>query len=238
MAGGNDAWRNAIGMTESGNNYSAVGPLVKNGRYAGERALGRYQVMPGNLPQWTKQALGRTVGADEFLRSSEIQDAVFDYQFGNSVAKHGSFQDAASVWHSGRPLSVAAAAGATDGYMDTVSYVKKASGFLANGNFTQPGAYSIAGQQGPMSGPEMAAAPGSQNAMFGTKAGPAWNTNLELLTQESEQSVGQLGRGGFGDVFGAVQRTINQTTAGGSQVIQSQQTAQPVQALPPIQIMY
>ena len=238
MAGGNDAWRNAMGMTESGNNYSAVGPLVKSGRYAGERALGRYQVMPGNLPQWSQAALGRQVTAEEYLKSPEIQDAIFDYKFTEAVNKYGSFADAASVWHSGRPLAVAAAAGATDGYMDTVSYVKKASGFLENGNFSQPGSYSTAGADGPMSGPTTAAAPGSQNAMFGTKAGPAWNTNLEMLTQQSEQTVGQLGTGGFGDLFGTVQRTLNQTTAGSTPVIQSAQTQQPVQPMPPIQVMY
>lgn len=234
----NDAWRHAMGMTESSNNYSAVGPLVKKGMYAGERALGRYQVMPSNLPQWSKQALGRQVTSDEFLRSPEIQDAIFDYKFGEAANKYGSFENAASVWHSGRPLAAAAAAGATDGYMDTVAYVKKASGFLANGNFSQPGSYSTAGAEGPMSGLDTAAAPNTQQSMFGTKAGPAWNTNLEYLTQEAEQSVGQLGRGGFGDMFGTVNRTINQTTAGSAQVIQSNQTAQPMQPLPPIQIMY
>jgi hypothetical protein len=226
-----EKWRHAMGMVESSNNYNAVGPMVKKGMYAGERALGRYQMMPGNLPQWSKQALGRTVTSNEFLRSPEIQDAIFDYKFAQAAQKHGSFEDAASVWHSGRPLAVAAAAGATDGYMATRDYVKKAVGFL--GQNPQGGAY-VAGVYEP------GVRPADSNNVLGTKAGPAWNASLEHLTQEAAKTFGTVGVGnevgasGFGDLLGTVKRTLNQTSAGGTQVLQS--TAQPVQPMPTIQL--
>ena len=234
MTTGNDAWRNAIGMTESGNNYSALGPVVKKGRYAGERALGRFQIMPGNLPQWSQQALGRQVTPEEFLARPEIQDAIFDYQFGKSVAQYGTFQDAASVWHSGRPLSVAAAAGATDGYLNTVSYVKKATGFLEGGQFSTPHATSAAGGAGPMSMPGGQPLP---TDVFSSIRSPLWNSGLDMLTQAAADQVGQLGTGGFGDLFGTA-RTINQTTAGTAQVLQSGQTQAPVAPAPMIQFNF
>lgn len=119
----------AIRQIESSGNYSARGPTVKTGRYAGERAMGAYQVMPGNLPQWSKAALGRVVSEQEFMSSRAIQDQIFDHQFGNSMKRHG-FADAASIWHSGSNLAAARKRGATDGYSTTVDYVNKASGYF------------------------------------------------------------------------------------------------------------
>jgi hypothetical protein len=98
-----DKYIRAMQGVESTNNYGAIGP--RHPKYG--RALGISQVMESNLPEWTQAAVGRQVGADEFLATPEIQDAVTRHRFGELVKKHGSVQDALSAWHSGRPLSQA-----------------------------------------------------------------------------------------------------------------------------------
>lgn len=106
LSGDMGAFAGAIKAKESGGRYDIVGPThPKMGR-----ALGAYQVMEANLPQWSQEALGRTVTADEFLKSPEIQDAIFAKKFGQSVEKYGNPQDAASVWFTGRPAAQGASA--------------------------------------------------------------------------------------------------------------------------------
>ncbi|OAH17561.1 hypothetical protein AX289_31355 [Methylorubrum populi] len=103
FAQGSDIGRyaSAIQSNESGGRYDIVGPTHK--KYG--RALGAYQVMESNLPSWSKEAIGREVSPDEFLRSPQIQDAIFQTKFGQAVAKYGNPEDAASVWFTGRPLA-------------------------------------------------------------------------------------------------------------------------------------
>ncbi|PHS02794.1 MAG: hypothetical protein COA78_20335 [Blastopirellula sp.] len=122
---GIDAAREALATIESrgSGGYSARGPVVKSGMYRGQRALGRYQVMPGNVPSWTKKALGRSMTPDEFLASSEAQDAVVNYQLQSSFDKYGTWEDAASVWFSGKP--VRRAGSVSDGNLTTPEYLQK-----------------------------------------------------------------------------------------------------------------
>ncbi|MDY8108250.1 phage tail length tape measure family protein [Fulvimarina sp. 2208YS6-2-32] len=92
------AYRDAIAAIESrgSGDYAAIGPTnAKLGR-----ALGRYQVMEANIPQWSKAALGRVVSSMEFLSSPKLQDAIFDNQFGGYVAKFGE-RGAAQAWFGG-----------------------------------------------------------------------------------------------------------------------------------------
>lgn len=100
-----DQAREAIASVESDGSggYSAIGPKTKKG----DRAYGRYQVMGANIPEWTRQAVGRAMTPQEFLASPEAQDAVFNKIFGGYIEKHGNPQDAASMWFSGRPLAQA-----------------------------------------------------------------------------------------------------------------------------------
>ena len=91
----------SIKAIESGGKYGIVGPT--HPKYG--RALGAYQVMEANLPQWSQQTLGRTVTPDEFLANPQIQDAIFNAKFGEAVTKYGNPQDAASVWFTGQPLA-------------------------------------------------------------------------------------------------------------------------------------
>lgn len=94
---------NAISSIESGGNYNAIGPVTASG----DRAYGRYQVMGNNIPSWTKEALGMSLTPQQFLANPAAQDAVFRHRFGGYVQKYGTYEDAASVWFSGRPLSQA-----------------------------------------------------------------------------------------------------------------------------------
>ena len=115
----------AIAAVESkgSGDYAARGPEVKKGRYAGERAMGRYQVMPGNLPQWSKEALGKTITPEEFMASPEYQDTIAAHQLSKAKAKHGTWEDAASVWFSGQPLKTAG--DVSDGYTTVPEYINK-----------------------------------------------------------------------------------------------------------------
>ena len=91
-------YRDAVASIESAGSgdYQAIGPTH---RKMG-RALGRYQVMEANLPQWSREALRREVSADEFLASPEIQDAIFDHKFGGYVENFGE-EGAAQAWFAG-----------------------------------------------------------------------------------------------------------------------------------------
>jgi hypothetical protein len=100
--------REAIAAIESkgSGGYSAVGPRTRSG----DRAYGRYQVMGSNVGPWTQDALGRSLSAREFLGDPAAQDAVFNRQFGRSMAQYRNMNDAASVWFTGRPRAQGARA--------------------------------------------------------------------------------------------------------------------------------
>lgn len=115
----------AIAAVESrgSGDYKAVGPVVQKGMYKGQRAYGRYQVMEGNIAPWSKEALGRTITLKEFMDSPEIQDAIASYQLQKAKNRYGTWEDAASVWFSGRPVSQAG--NASDGYTTVPEYIQK-----------------------------------------------------------------------------------------------------------------
>lgn len=96
-----------LSSVESGGRYDALGPEVKTGQYAGEKALGKWQVMPGNLPDWSKEALGREVTSEEFLSNPDIQDSIVRDRMQKIYNEYGNEDDVASVWFSGRPASKA-----------------------------------------------------------------------------------------------------------------------------------
>ena len=115
-----EAYKKVVAGNESSgfnNPYGAVN--------TGSGALGKYQVMPANVPSWSKAAIGHSVTPAEFLASPEIQEKVFEKIFGDSVRRHGNLADALSEWHSGVDLKTATAQGRNDGNMSTADYVKK-----------------------------------------------------------------------------------------------------------------
>lgn len=95
-AGGSGNYRDAIAGIESGGRYDAVGPTHKT---LG-RALGKYQVMEANIGPWSEKYLGRRISSDEFLKNPQLQDAIFDGEFGSYVQKYGP-EKAAQAWFGG-----------------------------------------------------------------------------------------------------------------------------------------
>ncbi len=98
------ALRRAIIGQESNANFLAVNP------HSG--ALGYGQVMPFNVPSWTREALGYTVSTQDFLNSPEIQLQVIDYKLNQywqaAWQVSGGDEDVtvrqvASRWYSGNP---------------------------------------------------------------------------------------------------------------------------------------
>lgn len=86
----------AISSIESSGRYDLVGPRTRTG----DRALGKYQVMSANVPEWTKEALGQSLTPQQFLADPKAQDAVFQHQFGKYVQKYGP-EGAARAWFAG-----------------------------------------------------------------------------------------------------------------------------------------
>lgn len=113
-----------ISGVESGGRYDALGPYVPGQG----RAHGKYQIMPANIGPWTEAALGRRMTPEEFLKSPEAQERVFEHRFGSYLDKHGNLADAASMWHSGVPLAEARRQGRRDVNMSTEDYVRKIMG--------------------------------------------------------------------------------------------------------------
>ncbi|MEP0872414.1 transglycosylase SLT domain-containing protein [Trichocoleus desertorum AS-A10] len=97
------AIRRAIIGQESAGNFKAVNP------HSG--ALGYGQVMPENVPSWTKEALGRSLTTDEFLADPKIQIKVIDFKlnqyYQEGLKKSGGDEEVAvrwvaSTWYSGQ----------------------------------------------------------------------------------------------------------------------------------------
>jgi len=81
---------NAIGQQESGGNYNARNP---------SGAMGKYQIMQGNIPSWSKQALGYSVTPQQFM-APNIQEKVATYHLQRLYQKYGA-AGAAVAWYAG-----------------------------------------------------------------------------------------------------------------------------------------
>lgn len=185
-------YANAIKSIESSGNYGALGPVTAKG----DRAYGAYQVMGNNIPSWTKELLGYSISATDFLKSRSIQDAVFQQQFKKSIDKFGNFSDAASVWFTGRPAS--AAAGSNDGYIKVEEYIRRANSSLAN-----PSAISSAVEAGTKNGLTAIATAGA-NAGAGAGAGDPWAGLRQATAPGVASPSGSSGAmGNFGGIAGA-----------------------------------
>ena len=108
-----------ISSTESGGNYNAIGPTTKNG----DRAYGFSQVMGANIPGWTQQYYGQQLTPQQYLNTPAAQHAVTQGKLAELLAKHGTPQDAASVWFSGKPLDKSV--NASDGFLKTPEYIQR-----------------------------------------------------------------------------------------------------------------
>lgn len=127
-----DELKQKIAGVESGGNYRALGPVIKNPKsgYYKQRAMGKYQVMPGNLTGytgkpggWDMMVFGQPITPAQFMNNPQIQEQMASAILGMYVKQYGNYQDAISAWHSGRPLKQALASGARDVNMSTGQYV-------------------------------------------------------------------------------------------------------------------
>lgn len=115
----------AIGTFESGGRYNLEGVETKYGR-----ALGKYQVMEKFLPEFLRDAGMPVMSKEEFLKSPEAQDQLFQTRFGQYMKETGSFNDAASKWFSGKTM--AEAGDRRDAHGTTVpAYVANVNAILA-----------------------------------------------------------------------------------------------------------
>lgn len=99
-AGGMDTNGAAIASIESGGKYDKLGPVITSGPMAGQRAIGKYQVMESNVGPWTKAHFGQELTPQQFLASPKAQEAVFTGEFGRLAQKHGP-EGAARAWFAG-----------------------------------------------------------------------------------------------------------------------------------------
>lgn len=94
----NDTEENAFiwaeGQQESGGDYHAVN--------ANSGALGRWQVMPANLPSWLARSGLPDMSAQAYLDSESAQNKVALTILGGDYKTYGP-RGAASVWYSGQP---------------------------------------------------------------------------------------------------------------------------------------
>lgn len=91
-AGDFESFVNSIAKQESGGNYSAVNKS--------SGALGKYQIMPANIPSWSKSALGRSVTTQQFLKDPKLQEAVARKKLQYYYNKYGA-ANAAKAWYGG-----------------------------------------------------------------------------------------------------------------------------------------
>jgi len=91
-----DAFMSAISGQESGGNYNA--------RNRSSGAMGKYQIMPGNIQGskkgWDYEALGRDVTPGQFMGSPQIQEQIARYKLQQYYNKYGA-RGAAIAWYAG-----------------------------------------------------------------------------------------------------------------------------------------
>ena len=87
---------NAISGQESGGSYTT--------RNKSSGAMGKYQIMPGNLDGkksgWDYEALGRDISAAQFMGSPQLQEAIARYKLQQYYNKYGA-RGAAIAWYAG-----------------------------------------------------------------------------------------------------------------------------------------
>jgi hypothetical protein len=171
----------AIAHLESGGNYGEIGPQVAATKsHPAGYALGKYQVMNYDLANRLAAAGLPPMNEAEFLRNPDAQEKQFAHEFGGLRQNH-SFEDAASMWHSGVPLSTATAEHRTDGYMHTSDYVAKAKHFLQNLNPISPAGAAEAPPISPSGEPppsQMVAGGFGQPQYLGNPNGPGVPTPM------------------------------------------------------------
>lgn len=78
---------------------TVVGLTHKNGK--ADQALGRYGILASNVPEWSRQHLGRAYSIDEFLKDEKAQDAIAAGEIGKYYKMGHSPREVAAMWIGG-----------------------------------------------------------------------------------------------------------------------------------------
>jgi hypothetical protein len=203
--------RNIAGIESGGqqNPYGALNPTT--------HAIGKYQVMPSNVPGWTLAATGQSMTPDQFRASPQAQEAVFRDQMQRSLQLY-SPADAASIWFTGKPSALAGGNVRDANGTTNANYVSRATaglpnaGTVAGNTLNTTGGPRIGAQTGSPTGGAgagvggVASTPGQSStgqpggALAGSLPGFTPNSPGAQMTAKGLQSLGQdLGGGGGGD---------------------------------------
>ena len=104
----------AIKQQESGGKYTAVNPT--------SGALGAYQIMPFNLPIWSKAAGYEGITPAQFLANPKAQEDIARMQLGNYAAQYGDPATVARVWYGGPKAAHNSSIPGGKGYPTTGEY--------------------------------------------------------------------------------------------------------------------
>lgn len=115
---------NAIAQQESGGNYSAI-----NGSSG---ALGKYQIMPSNVPAWSEKYLGVRWSPGQFLADPRKQDTLAHAVLQDYFNRYGA-RGAAAAWYSGNPANANNYRPQSGGYPSIGSYVDQVLGRVGSG---------------------------------------------------------------------------------------------------------
>lgn len=122
----------AEGIQESGGDYSAVNST--------SGALGKWQVMPDNLPGWLKRSGQPDMTPSQYLADHKAQDRLAWVILGGDYDTYGA-RGAASVWYSGQP-DWHATYGNPPVYQyvdDVIAIMRKANGVIPPESGSGPG---------------------------------------------------------------------------------------------------
>ena len=107
--------------------YKALGPVIKEGKNAGNRAYGKYQIMDFNIPAWTEEILNRKMTPEEFRNDPAAQEVVAKAKIKQYWDKYHNIDDVAAAWHSGVPLKQAISENRRDVHETTQRYAGNVS---------------------------------------------------------------------------------------------------------------
>lgn len=82
----------AISGRESGGNYRARNP--------DSGALGKYQIMPGNVAPWAREILGHSISTSQFYNSPQLQEQIAQGMLRKYYNQYGP-EGAAVAWYAG-----------------------------------------------------------------------------------------------------------------------------------------
>jgi hypothetical protein len=108
--------RETMGTDASGQTkpYLMRGPEINDpsSMYYGQKAMGTYQIMPGNLKEWSTEAakagvIPGPVTEDEFMKNEDLQEKIARFKVKQLLDKYHNMTDVRSVWFTGRPFKEA-----------------------------------------------------------------------------------------------------------------------------------